>query len=219
MEASFEFEVEERKTTGTRAARRLRREMKIPAVLYGGGEAPVQLLLGKNQVDKNLQQEAVYSHILTLKLPGSKVVQAILKEVQRHPSKEAILHLDFQRVKADEVIHVRVPLHFMGEDKSVGVKKGGIVVRNMTDVEVSCLPGNLPEFIEVDLTNVDIGETIHLSDLKVPEGVTIIEAHEEGQDPAVVMIQAPISEQQLEASLGEGEEEPGEGAGPEEEEE
>ena len=218
MKASFEFEVEERKEKGTRAARRMRREMKIPAVLYGGGEAPVPLMLGKNQVDKNLQQEAVFSHILTLKLPGSKVVQAILKEVQRHPSKEAVLHLDFQRVKADEAIHVNVPLHFVGEEKSVGVKKGGIVVRNMTEVEVSCLPSNLPEYIEVDLTNVDIGETVHLSELKAPEGVTIIESHEEGQDPAVVMIQAPISEQQLEASLGEGEEVPGEEeAGPEEE--
>ncbi|BCX88790.1 large subunit ribosomal protein L25 [Methylomarinovum tepidoasis] len=208
MEASFEFEAEVRSETGTRVARRLRRELKIPAVLYGGEEQPLPLVLSKPQVDKNLEQEAVYSHILTLKIPGQAPVQAILKEVQRHPSKEAVLHLDFQRVYADEEIRVHVPLHFVNEDTSVGVKKGGIVNHHMVEVEIACLPGQLPEFIEVDLANLDVGESIHLSELKLPEGAKVVELLH-GADAPVVTILPPRVETETGES-GEGEEAAGE---------
>lgn len=192
MQASFEFEAEIRSAAGTRAARRLRRTNKIPAVLYGGDQPPVMLALTKNQVDKNLEQEAVFSHILTIKLPGAKEVQAILKEVQRHPVTESVLHLDFQRVKADEEIRVHVPLHFIGEEASIGVRKGGIVLHNLTEVEVVCLPQHLPEYLEVDLTNLDIGQSIHLGELVLPEGVQLAElAHEGGASIPVVTIQPP----------------------------
>ncbi|BCX80551.1 large subunit ribosomal protein L25 [Methylomarinovum caldicuralii] len=208
MEVSFEFEAEVRSEAGTRAARRLRRELKIPAVLYGGEEQPLPLTLSKPQVDKNLEQEAVYSHILTLKIPGQAPVQAILKEVQRHPSKEAVLHLDFQRVYADEEIRVHVPLHFVNEDTSVGVKKGGIVNHHLVEVEIACLPGQLPEFIEVDLANLDVGESIHLSELKLPEGAKVVELLH-GADAPVVTILPPRVETESGES-GEGEEAAGE---------
>ncbi len=204
MEASFEFEAEIRSEAGTRAARRLRRANKVPAVLYGGDQSPVMLVLEKNQVDKNLEQEAVFSHILTLKLPGTQGVQAILKDVYRHPSKESVMHLDFQRVKADEEIRVHVPLHFVGQEMSIGVKKGGILLHKMIEVEVACLPRHLPEYIEVDLTDLDMGETLHLGDLAVPEGVTIVElAHEGGAAIPVVTVQPPLVEVQPETGGGE----------------
>ncbi len=206
MEASFEFEAEVRSQTGTRAARRLRRELKVPAVLYGGEEQPLPLVLPKPQVDKNLEQEAVYSHILTLKIAGQEPVQAILKEVQRHPSKESVLHLDFQRIYADEEIRVHVPLHFINEETSVGVKKGGIVNHHLVEVEVACLPSQLPEFIEVDLAALDVGESIHLSELKLPEGAKVVELLH-GTDAAVVSILPPRIEAGGEGEEAEGEEE------------
>lgn len=205
MEASFEFEAEIRSEAGTRAARRLRRANTVPAVLYGGDQPPMMLVLTKNQVDKNLEQEAIFSHILTLKLPDTREVQAILKDIQRHPSKESVMHLDFQRVKADEEIRVHVPLHFVGQENSIGVKKGGIVLHNLTEVEVACLPRHLPEYLEVDLTHLDIGQTIHLGELITPEGVTLVElAHEGGESIPVVTIQPPLVEAQAETPAQEG---------------
>ncbi len=208
MEASFEFEAQLRSQTGTRKARALRRALKIPAVLYGGKEEPLALTLSKPQVDRNLEQEAVYSHILTLNIEGKGPVQAILKEVQRHPSRESVLHLDFQRIYADEEIRVHVPLHFVNEDTCVGVKKGGVITHNLVEVEVVCLPGQLPEFIEVDLADLDVGEAIHLSELKLPEGVKPVELLH-GADVPVVTV--------LAGRTGEAEEEGGEEAGGEEE--
>jgi large subunit ribosomal protein L25 len=170
---SFVFEAETRNTLGKGETRRLRGRGKVPAVLYGGGSEPVALTLEHHKVLKSLENEAVYSHILTVKFDG-KEERAILKELQRHPSKPVIMHMDFQRVSAAEKIRVHVPLHFVNQDVSVGVKKGGVVTHNLVDVEVTCLPDQLPEYLEVDLANVDIGGSVHLSDLKVPEGIEII---------------------------------------------
>ncbi|HEB77247.1 MAG TPA: 50S ribosomal protein L25/general stress protein Ctc [Methylothermaceae bacterium] len=207
MEASFEFEAQLRGETGTRKARSLRRALKIPAVLYGGREAPLPLTLSKPQVDKNLEREAVYSHILTINIEGQGPVQAILKEVQRHPSRESVLHLDFQRIYADEEIRVHVPLHFVNEETCVGVKKGGVITHNLVEVEVACLPGQLPEFIEVDLADLDLGEAIHLSELKLPEGVKPVELIH-GTDVPVVTVLAPrVGEEEGEAGEEGGEEE------------
>jgi large subunit ribosomal protein L25 len=173
MVGSFEFEAELRTTTGKGDARRTRRLGKIPAIVYGGGSVPVQLNLTHHRVVKALENEAVYSHILTLKYEG-KEEKAILKAIERHPSRPIIMHLDFQRVSETEKLHVHVPLHFVNQETSAGVKKGGVVNHAMVEVEVACLPQDLPEFIEVDLSSMDVGGSIHLSDLKVPKGVEIV---------------------------------------------
>lgn len=172
MVGSFEFDAVVRTKTGKGDARRARRASKVPAIIYGGAADPVQLVLDHNQVVKSLANEAVYSHVLTVKYDG-KEERAILKSLQRHPSRPTIMHMDFQRVSERDKLRVRVPLHFVNQDASVGAKKGGVVTHNMVEVEVVCLPQHLPEYIEVDLAQVDIGESVHLSDLKVPVGVEI----------------------------------------------
>ncbi|HUL10866.1 MAG TPA: 50S ribosomal protein L25/general stress protein Ctc [Methylococcaceae bacterium] len=172
MVGSFEFDAVVRVGSGKGDARRTRRANKVPAILYGGAADPVQLVLDHNEVVKSLANEAVYSHVLTVKYDG-KQEQAILKGLQRHPSRPLIMHMDFQRVSKSDKLRVRVPLHFVNQEASVGVKKGGVVTHNMVELEVVCLPQHLPEFIEVDLAEVDIGQSVHLSDLKVPAGVEI----------------------------------------------
>lgn len=172
MVGSFEFDAELRTKVGKGDARRTRREGKVPAIVYGGGADPIQLNLNHNQVSKRLENEAVYSHILTLKFDGREE-KAILKALQRHPSRPVIMHMDFQRVSAEAKLRVHVPLHFVNQDTSVGVKKGGMVTHNLVEVEVECLPQYLPEFIEVDMAAVDVGGSVHLSDLKLPAGVAI----------------------------------------------
>ncbi len=131
------------------------------------------LVLNHNEVIKHLEHEAVYSHILDVTIDG-KTEKAVLKGVQRNPAKFQIMHLDFMRVSMSEAIKVHVPLHFVNESTSVGGKKGGVAAHSLVDVEVSCLPGALPEFIEVDLANLDIGASIHLSDLVLPAGIEIV---------------------------------------------
>ena len=133
---------------------------------------PVQLNLNHNQVVKRLANDAVYSHVLTLKVDGREE-KAILKALERHPSRPVIMHMDFQRVSSTAKLRVHVPLHFINQETSVGVKKGGVVTHALVEVEVDCLPQNLPDYIEVDLVALDLGESVHLSDLKVPEGVEI----------------------------------------------
>jgi large subunit ribosomal protein L25 len=170
--------------------RGLRRAGKVPAVLYGGNADPIGLVLEHNKVVKSLESEAVYSHVLTVKVSGREE-RAILKGLQRHPSKPIIMHMDFQRVSRGEKIRVHVPLHFVNQDTSVGVKKGGVVTHNLVDVEVACTPDQLPEYIEVDLAHVDVGQSVHLSDLKVPEGVEILAlAHVPEHDLPVAAIQS-----------------------------
>ncbi|MBP1149511.1 MULTISPECIES: 50S ribosomal protein L25/general stress protein Ctc [unclassified Methylocaldum] len=190
MVGSFVFDAELRTNTGKGDARRLRRAGKVPAVLYGGNADPIGLVLEHNKVVKSLESEAVYSHVLTVKVSGREE-RAILKGLQRHPSKPIIMHMDFQRVSRGEKIRVHVPLHFVNQDISVGVKKGGVVTHNLVDVEVACTPDQLPEYIEVDLAHVDVGQSVHLSDLKVPEGVEILAlAHGPEHDLPVAAIQS-----------------------------
>jgi len=194
MENRFEFEAEIRTGVGTSASRALRRANKVPAVLYGGDASPVLLALDHNKLAKQLDDEAVYSHVLRVRFNGQDE-RAILKDLQRHPSKASILHMDLQRVSETEKIRVHVPLHFVGEEASVGVVKGGIVTHNLVNVEISCLPDALPEYLEVDLSGIDIGESIHLSQLLVPEGVEIpalVQGAE--QDVTVVAIHSRQSE-------------------------
>ena len=196
MSNVFEFVAESRGQSGTTAARGVRRIGKVPAVIYGGHAEPKMLMLSHNEVVKHLEHEAVYSHVLDVNVDG-KVEKAILKGVQRNPAKFQILHLDFQRVSMKEAIKVHVPLHFINESTSIGGKKGGIATHSMVDVEVSCLPSALPEFIEVDMAKLDIGESLHLSDLVLPKGVEIIELHHGAEHdlPVVSMMASKSSKE------------------------
>lgn len=173
MSNVFEFVAQARGQSGKNAARNARRQGNVPAVIYGGHQDPQMLVLNHNEVIKHLEHEAVYSHILDVTIDG-KTEKAVLKGVQRNPAKFQIMHLDFMRVSMSETIKVHVPLHFVNEDTSIGGKKGGVAAHSLVDVEVSCLPGALPEFIEVDLAKLDIGASIHLSDLVLPAGIEIV---------------------------------------------
>lgn len=191
MAGSYVFEAEVRKTQGRGESRRLRVEGRIPAVLYGGSAEPIGLAFDHNKITKALEDESTYSHILTLRFDG-KEETAILKDMQRHPSRPIILHMDFQRVSESQKIKVHVPIHFLNQETSVGAKKGGVVNHALVDIEVTCLPARLPEFIAVDLAKLDIGQSVHLSDVKVPPGVQIVELlHGAGHDQLVAAIHAP----------------------------
>jgi len=193
MKTSFELTAEFRETQGKGASRRLRHEGKVPAILYGGHLEARALTLSHQKLAIMLDNERFYSTILSLKV-GSETQAAILKDVQRHPFKNAILHVDFQRVEENEKIRIAIPLHFKGEAVSPGVKsQGGIVSHMRTEVEVSCLPKDLPEFIEVDLSGLALNESIHLSQLKIPEGVQLVDLAKE--DSAVVAIHSPRAEE------------------------
>lgn len=213
MTDTFTLRAEPREVAGKGASRRLRREGLVPAVIYGGDKPPQSITMDHNEVDKSLANEAFYSHILTLQLEGAEQ-QAIVKDVQRHPYRRAILHLDFQRVLADQEISVNVPLHFLGEDVCVGVKSGGGTVSHVqTEVAVTCLPRYLPEYLEVDVSQLEVGDSVHLSDIVVPEGVTITElTYGEEHDVAVATVSILRIAEEVEE-----EGEPGEEAAPDEE--
>jgi large subunit ribosomal protein L25 len=205
MTSSFVFNGVSRSRTGTGAARALRRDGKIPGVLYGGHEEPVYFSLVRNEVAKILENEGVYSHVLTLNIDGQPQ-STVLKDLQRHPSKSSIMHMDFQRISRAEKIRVHVPIHFIGESVSVGVKRGGVVTHNFVDLEVDCLPDDIPEFIEVDLSKVDLGQAVHLSELKVPPGVELYAlVHGGEQDLVVASVQSGRIADVVEPAEGEQE--------------
>ncbi len=198
MSDSFIVNVELRDDLGKGASRRLRRlEDKIPAIVYGAGKKPQPLMLDHKDVIKHLEDEAFYSHILTLQA-GKTKQQVILKDLQRHPFKPKVTHMDFMRVSATQKLQTSVPLHYINEDICPGVKEGGVVNHSYTTVEVACLPKNLPEFIEVDMAEVEMGGILHLSDIKMPKGVEIVElTHGDDHDQAIVTIhkaRAAVSE-------------------------
>jgi large subunit ribosomal protein L25 len=193
MKTSFELIAEFREMQGKGASRRLRHEGKVPAILYGGHSEARALTLSHQKLLIMLDNERFYSTILSLKV-GDQTQAAILKDVQRHPYKNAIVHVDFQRVEDNQLIRISIPLHFKGEAVSPGVKsQGGIVSHMRNDVEVSCLPKDLPEFIEVDLSGLSLNESIHLSQLSVPAGVELIALAKE--DSAVAAIHSPRAEE------------------------
>lgn len=200
----FELIGEERNGSGTTASRRLRREGKVPAILYGGETEPLRFTLNHNEVAKHLENDAFLSHILKVKVAGQES-QAVLKAVQRDPVSSAVTHMDLLRVSATREIQINVPLHFMNEENCLGVKAGGIISHLVLEVEVRCLPGSLPEYVEVDLGSLEIGETVHLAELKLPEGVEL-NALRHGDDQALVSIQLPrTAEGADEVVEGEGE--------------
>ena len=170
--SEFEINAVARDALGKAATRRLRREGLVPAVMYGGTEDAVCLTLRDNELKKQLENEAFYSHVLTVNHPGGKQ-QVVLKGLQRHPATDAVTHVDFQRASATQVLHMRVPLHFVNEDICVGKKAGGAISHMENEVDVTCLAKDLPEYIEVDVAALDVGEMLHLSDLKCPEGIEL----------------------------------------------
>ena len=170
---TFEIIAEPREDMGKGASRRLRREGKVPGIVYGANKDAASIMVKQNEIFHHLENEAFYSHILTLQV-GKAKEKVVLKDLQRHPYKALVLHLDLLRVDENETLTMRVPLHFINEDICIGVKQdGGVVSHVMTDLEIVCLPKDLPEYIEVDVAEVNVGEGIHLSDLKLPEGTEI----------------------------------------------
>lgn len=188
-DAIFTLDASVRTDMGKGASRRLRHEGKVPAILYGAGKDPVALTLDHNKVIQAQEFEAFYSHVLTINVDG-KPVEALVKDMQRHAFKPKVTHIDFQRVVAGEKLHTNVPLHFINEDSADSIKlEGGHAEHHMNDIEITCLPKNLPEFIEVDLQNCALGQTLHLSDLTLPKGVESVELGKgEAHDLAVVTI-------------------------------
>jgi large subunit ribosomal protein L25 len=193
MSTDFTLHAKGREDTGKGASRRLRRLAgEIPAIVYGGKKDPVMLTLLHKDVAKALENEAFYSHIVSLDVDGSSE-DVILKDVQRHPAKKLILHLDFLRVSKTTKLHTKVPLHFINEDVSVGVKTGGgIVAHTMTELDIMCLPKDLPEYIEVDMSDVELGQIVHISNIKLPKGVeSVALSHGSDHDLSVATINKP----------------------------
>ncbi|MCB2264462.1 MAG: 50S ribosomal protein L25/general stress protein Ctc [Candidatus Thiosymbion ectosymbiont of Robbea hypermnestra] len=205
MSASFEINAQPRRDAGKGASRRLRRQGLVPAIVYGGEHKPEMINLVHNELVRNLEREGFYSQVLDLKTPD-KTEQVVVKDVQRHPAKPFILHLDFQRISAVEKLRMAIPLHFLNEDSAKGVKAGGMVSRKLTEIEVICLPKDLPRSIEIDLLEMAIGDAVHLSQVLLPEGVVL--AHAPDPDVPVVAVQSiqvREEEEDLEAEDGEGE--------------
>jgi large subunit ribosomal protein L25 len=209
MATIHEIPAESRKDEGKGASRRLRRTDKVPAILYGSSEPPASIQLEHNTVWLASQHEWFYSAILDLKLDG-KTQKVLLRDMQRHPFKAQLLHIDFQRVDENKAIRIRVPLHFLNQEKSPAGKMAGVLISHaMTDVEISCLPKDLPEFISVDLTELKVGDIVHMSNLTLPTGVEIPELRlGKEHDSAVVTAQEmkveiePVAAAEGEAAAG-----------------
>ena len=213
MAAEFELQAEVRADLGKGASRRLRLQADlVPAIIYGAEQDPQSLSIAHKDLIKATENEAFFSHILTINVAGDKQ-NAIIKDLQRHPSKSRILHADFQRILLDQAITVEVPFHFLNEESCVGVKTGGgQISHNMSQITISCLPGDLPEYIEVDLADVDVGEALHMSQVNLPEGVTI-PALAQGADYDQVVVSVNINkraeaEKAAEEAAEEGEDTP-----------
>jgi large subunit ribosomal protein L25 len=206
MSVNFIVEAETREGTGTAQSRQARRAGKVPSVLYGGGGENQNLLVDHNKIRHQLEVEAFHSAIVELHTDKG-VEKAILREVHLHPHKPQVMHIDFQRVSAKEKLHMSIPVHTRGQEEAPGVKlQEGIVSHLMNDVEISCLPVDLPEYLEVDISGLSVGESVHLSDIKMPEGVEIVALANEAPDAAVATILAPKIEIEPEPEEIEGEE-------------
>lgn len=186
----FEFSANARDVKGSKLARRLRREDLLPAVIYGASQEPQKVSLVHQQMMHAIANEAFYSHILTVNVDG-KPEKVILKAIHRHPYKPQILHMDFMRVSEKEKITMHVPLHFIGEEEAPGIKEGGILSKMITDVEIRCLPANLPEFIEVDISGLEVGHALHVLDIKLPKGVEFSHEIDEHHNIGIVSIHIP----------------------------
>ncbi len=208
--AKYKLTAEIREKLGKGASRRLRRENKVPGVLYGAGRPAWSLTFEKFELDRNLLEETFYASIITLTLDG-KEQKVFLRDLQRHPAKEYVTHMDLMRVRDDVEMVLTLPIHLLNDETSVGVKAGGLLMRNMPDIEIACLPAYLPESIEIDIAELEMGDALHISDITFPEGVvsTIMrhaqmeaDADEEydihSADQSVVSINEPKAAEEIE---------------------
>jgi large subunit ribosomal protein L25 len=204
MSTNFELNAKARDVFGTNASRRLRRLDQVPAMIYGGDQDNEAVLLDHHEIMHNLEVEAFHSAIISLNT-GSGSQQVILREVQHHRYRPRLVHVDFQRIKATERLHMKIPLHFAGVDEAPGLKvEEGIFSPLMTELDITCLPKDLPEYIEIDVSALGINDVIHLSSVELPEGVDLTVVPHEGEDPSVVTVMPPraIEEEVLEAEDG-----------------
>ncbi|HAD09616.1 MAG TPA: 50S ribosomal protein L25 [Porticoccaceae bacterium] len=219
----FILNAKSRSEAGKGASRRLRRLAgEVPAIVYGGEKEPEKISLAHNELSHALDNEAFYSHILTLNV-GNDRQEVILKDVQRHPAKAVILHVDFLRVSKTQKLTTKVPLHFVNEESCVGVKmEGGLISHSMTELEIQCLPADLPEYLEVDMAEVTVGQILHISDLQLPSGVeSVALSHGEDHDLPVATVNKKkgsdeLEEEELSAEAPAGEAGKEEGGGDEE---
>ncbi|HSH30350.1 MAG TPA: 50S ribosomal protein L25/general stress protein Ctc [Thiohalobacter sp.] len=211
MSISFELDAELRSDKGKGASRRLRRAGRLPAILYGGNESPMPLTLDHDKVLHSLDYEAFYSHILKVRVDG-KTHSCVLRDLQRHPYKPTLVHVDLQRVSGEDIIHMLVPLHVIGQETSPGLKAGGLLTHDMTEVDITCKASDLPEYIQVDISDLNLTETIHLSDLKLPAGAQATELlkGEEHDLPVVTIHTRKGGGEEEEAAEGEAAEGEGE---------
>jgi large subunit ribosomal protein L25 len=188
----FELDAAPRELLGKGASRRLRLTSdNIPGILYGGGENPLPISVKKNQVKKALENKAFYSHILTLRL-NNQEQKVVLKDLQRHPHKPYIQHMDFLRIRADQLITMHIPIRYLGEQDAPGLKAGGLLSKSLVEIEVRCLPKDLPEFIEINLGEMQLDDVIHLSNINLPKEVEIIAlTHGAEHDLPVASIHKP----------------------------
>ena len=204
MSANFIVEAEVRTGSGTAASRRARRNGLVPVVVYGGGEDEQYLLVKHNVIMRQLEVESFHSALVQLHV-GDDLQRAVLRDVQMHPFKQQVMHLDFQRVSRKDTITMTVPLHFIGEEDAPGVKtEAGIMTHNMTSVDVSCLGSDLPEYIEVNVSELGMGDSVHLGDVKLPDGVELASSVQESDlELAVASVLAPKKPQTEEPEEGE----------------
>jgi large subunit ribosomal protein L25 len=189
MSDKIELTAEPRSDMGKGASRRLRKTGLVPAIIYGGDTDPTSVSLQHNEFVHELENEAIYTQVLAVKV-GKTKEEVILRDLQRHPYKNQIMHADFLRIDKKKAIHVTIPLHFVNEDKCHGVKQeGGLLNHLVSEIEIVCLPKDIPEFIEVDVTELKLGESLHLSDIKLPEGVEIVAlTHGEDHDTGIAAV-------------------------------
>ena len=190
----FELVAESRADVGKGASRRLRRSGKIPGIVYGGENEPTMISMAHDDLFHHLEHEAFYSHILDLSVDG-KSEQVVLKDLQRHVYKPEIMHVDFLRVSASEKLTMNVPIHFVNEEKCPGVKAGGIISHTMTELEIECLPKDLPEYIEIDMSAVELDASIHLAEINLPDGVEFYATKHGGDmsQPVVSVVMPRVS--------------------------
>jgi large subunit ribosomal protein L25 len=213
MAKEFDLIADYREDQGKGASRRLRHQGRVPAIIYGAGRPPRPITFDHNKVMHQLENESFYSSILNVKV-GEKRQAAIVKDIQRHPSKRQIMHLDLQRIVEDQAIKMNVPIHYLGEEDAPGVRDGGGTVTKMVnDVEITCLPKDLPEYLELDISHLELDEMMYITDVKLPEGVEIVglaQAEDEQAQPIVSIhfiheeiIEEEVPEEELEGVEGE----------------
>ncbi|MDH5518496.1 MAG: 50S ribosomal protein L25/general stress protein Ctc [Gammaproteobacteria bacterium] len=187
---SIELNVEVREDLGKGASRRLRHQNMVPCIIYGGDKEPSNIMIRHNVVAKQLENELFYTQVMTLKV-GKTAEKVVLRDIQHHPIKQQVLHMDFLRIDPKSTMHVHIPLHFINEETAPGVKAGGKINHVMIEMEVVCLPKDIPEFIEVDMGALEMDQSIHLSDIKLPKGVECVAlSHGEEHDTAIAAIHA-----------------------------